>query len=255
MASSSVAMSPTDQPDWRKMNKQALRDALASRGLDTNGLRPSLIQRLESSVKALAAAEALATSVEDEPIKSTNETAEKDNLTQIESQSEGETQTVNTSSKDTHISTLQEDKATQEPSDAKASALKFEGQVQTTSENGRSEHNVSNTAHLSDLEKKRLRAERFGVGLQVSEKEKLAIRAERFSGVEGKKSSTAREPESEKRKQRAARFGIVDDESRKKARQERFTPAPLKQEKSTEVDKRKARAARFGAASETQEKK
>ena len=34
-------------------------------------------------------------------------------------------------------------------------------------------------ASLSDLDKKRVRAERFGMGLKMSEKEKLAIRAER----------------------------------------------------------------------------
>ena len=38
------------------MNKQELRDALARRGLDTNGLRPSLIQRLQTSSKTSAEA-------------------------------------------------------------------------------------------------------------------------------------------------------------------------------------------------------
>ena len=46
----------------------------------------------------------------------------------------------------------------------------------------KSEFNVSarnNLVPLSDLDKKRKRAERFGVGLKVSEEEKLALRAER----------------------------------------------------------------------------
>ncbi|KAI5069942.1 hypothetical protein GOP47_0014285 [Adiantum capillus-veneris] len=253
MASSPVAVSPTAQPEWRKMNKQALRDALASRGLDTNGLRPSLIQRLESSVKSLAAAEAVASSGADEPI----EASQKESSSQIDLQSIEQTQTPNADSETIapKISKMLDDKVTQEAMDAKASACKRDVvEVKSTAENGKSEHNSGNTAHLSDLEKKRLRAERFGVGLQVSEQEKLALRAERFAGVEGKKSSTVKEPESERRKQRAARFGIVEEESRKKTRQERFTPAS-KQEKSSEADKRKARAARFGAATEQTESK
>eukprot|EP00250_Pteridium_aquilinum_P010349 c19322_g1_i1 orf=217-1077(+) len=280
MASSSVAISPPSKLDVRKMNKQALVDELASRGLDTNGLRPLLIQRLESSVKARAAAEALSTST-DETLKSSMETSQQETLAIVPQadvedsarDSQSKTHTLNAHSgtlilnpqKDTLTSNLQENSEVQEPTttseeatavdaNSKASPLKVGiDQVKITpplaSENGKSELNSSTTTHLSDLEKKRLRAERFGVGLKVSEIEKLAIRAERFSGAEGKKGSSTREPESEKMKQRAARFGIVDDEGRKKARQERFAPAS-KQDVSVEVDKRKARAARFGAATE-----
>ncbi|MCO5593209.1 hypothetical protein L7F22_047216 [Adiantum nelumboides] len=178
MASSPVAVSPTAQPDWRKMNKEALRDALASRGLDTNGLRPSLIQRLESSAKALATPEAVSTPVAD----GLPETTQKESSNQINSQAQEQTQTSNVNSETLtpKVSTLKEDKVTQESISAKASALERDaGEVKFTAENGKSEHNSSNTAHLTDLEKKRVRAERFGVGLQVSEKEKLALRAER----------------------------------------------------------------------------
>lgn len=209
MASSSVAISPPSQPDFRKMNKQALRDALASRGLDTNGLRPSLIQRLESSVKALAAAEALSTSVSNETLTSNTETTEPlvnapqiGTQTDLDTSAEGQTQTLaihsETLTGDAQEDTLklQDNTKMQEPATAsgvtttldanmKASASKSNvGRARVTPcstvENGKSDSKSSNTMHLSDLDRKRMRAERFGVGLQVSEKEKLALRAERY---------------------------------------------------------------------------
>ncbi|KAH7278369.1 hypothetical protein KP509_38G038100 [Ceratopteris richardii] len=246
MASSSVAMSSNGEPDWRKMNKQALRDALASRGLDTSGLRPSLIQRLENSAKA--AAQALATSISCESLKPIVETSQKDSAAKVESKRGSEEITKS----------LKLDNQAISPHDASASVSEEKKEATTvkgllsksdaersnpTSVTVKGEQSVSNSSQLSDLEKKRLRAERFGVGLQVSEQEKLALRAERFSGVGEKKNLIGRESESEKRKQRASRFGIVDEESKKKARLDRFSSA-LKQDKPTETDKMKARAAR-----------
>lgn len=237
------------------MNKQELCDALASRGLDTNGLRPLLIQRLESSSKASVTAAGAV-----ETILANNETltltSQKETLT-LTPQNETlsltlpketlprkwheESLTLN-QQKEILTLKLQEDvtdenaefKDTREcetvsravtgneaPADAnlKASSPKSDGtraevaplsgaEIGKRNLNG---GNGSTTGSLSDLDKKRRRAERFGVGLQVSEEEKLALRAERFSGVQGKKKASVQEPESEKRKQRAERFGIVDE--------------------------------------------
>ncbi|KAG9453799.1 hypothetical protein H6P81_006703 [Aristolochia fimbriata] len=106
---------------------------------------------------------------------------------------------------------------------------------------------------VSDLQKKFLRAERFGVPVQLSEKEKRNSRAERFgTATTAYGSGELKKLEEQKRKARAERFGItsepaVDEEAKKKARLERFAKGPILD--PLEEDKRKARSARFGQAS------
>ncbi|KAK9169159.1 hypothetical protein Syun_001299 [Stephania yunnanensis] len=105
------------------------------------------------------------------------------------------------------------------------------------------------TAPVTDLQKKMLRAERFGMSVQLSEEEKRNSRAERFgTGSNIQKSSELKKSEELKRKARAERFGlptqsIIDEEAKKKARLARF--APVSKTDAVEEEKKKARAIRF----------
>ncbi|CAN1304508.1 Protein MODIFIER OF SNC1 11 [Linum perenne] len=107
-----------------------------------------------------------------------------------------------------------------------------------------------NADSVTDAEKKILRAERFGISVQLSEEEKRNSRAERYQGSDGSKNS-----EESKRKARADRFGQpvpaepTDNEAKKKARLERFGSLPKPD--AVEEDKRKARALRFAQPSST----
>ncbi|GLI69145.1 hypothetical protein VaNZ11_013702 [Volvox africanus] len=100
-----------------------------------------------------------------------------------------------------------------------------------------------------DAERKKQRAQRFNLIDADLEKEKMLKRAERFG-------TNHPELEQIKKEQRAARFGIVDEETKKKQRLEKFKPLPnaaklnfnvsIKQDDDFET-KRQARAARFAA--------
>lgn len=101
----------------------------------------------------------------------------------------------------------------------------------------------------TDTLKKKLRAERFGMPVQLSEQEKRSSRAERFGTAPGVNESDAiKKSEEHKRKARAERFGLEQtvpaaEEERKKARLARF--APVSKADPVEEDKKKARALRF----------
>ncbi|KAL4283110.1 hypothetical protein GQ457_16G023130 [Hibiscus cannabinus] len=103
---------------------------------------------------------------------------------------------------------------------------------------------------VNDIQKKILRAERFGVPVQLSEREKRNSRAERFGTVPSSNGSEAsKQSEELKRKARAERFGTAapstatDEDAKKKARLAKF--APYSKPDSVEEEKRKARAIRF----------
>mgnify|MGYP002775689523 FL=1 len=257
------------------MNKQELRDALASRGLDTNGLRPSLIQRLQTSSKNSAeipketgkstgtgtrpGTEARTGKDAEKPESETRATiissqdglvsqadahrsnfdssknSEKQDLsanvsssrigtvskeailsdqeknliptfqqkkerTSIISHCQAEMQ----STQENRMSSIQKEEkngnsqdivnvtgdkqiVSKEPSKTDLDvSLKDSSSDSNLAKNGFAKKNFvlnvssgSSIASLSDLDKKRVRAERFGMGLKMSEKEKLAIRAER----------------------------------------------------------------------------
>ncbi|XP_034695057.1 uncharacterized protein LOC117921306 isoform X2 [Vitis riparia] len=108
----------------------------------------------------------------------------------------------------------------------------------------------TNTATVSDIQKKIRRAERFGMPVQLSEEEKRNSRAERFgTGPTVHGSDGSKKSEELKRKARAERFGLpldsapTDEESKKKARLARF--ASVSKTDTLEEDKKKARAIRF----------
>ncbi|CAL0309847.1 unnamed protein product [Lupinus luteus] len=109
-------------------------------------------------------------------------------------------------------------------------------------------------APISDAQKKIRRAERFGITVQLSEKEKRNSRAERFGTSSTTPGSETSNSEELKRKARAERFGIPGptttvDETKKKARLARFSPASKAAADPAEEDKRKARALRFSNSS------
>ncbi|KAK7356161.1 hypothetical protein VNO80_15427 [Phaseolus coccineus] len=85
-----------------------------------------------------------------------------------------------------------------------------------------------NDAPLSDIQKKIRRVERFGISVQMSEKEKRSSRAERFGTVSASQGSEPSKSEELKRKARAERFGMpspttaADEEAKKKTRLARF---------------------------------
>ncbi|MCL7039174.1 hypothetical protein MKW94_000794 [Papaver nudicaule] len=119
-----------------------------------------------------------------------------------------------------------------------------------------SEPNLDETVADTDLQKKMRRAERFGVPVNLSEKDKRNTRAERFGTAPTIQESDAQKNSEElKRKARAERFGLpaqsvadaTDQEAKKKARQDRFTPNSKTSPKidNVEEDKKKARAIRF----------
>lgn len=124
-------------------------------------------------------------------------------------------------------------------------------------------------AAVTDIEKKRRRAERFGTDLKISEAEKRNLRAARFNhgtkngaGDEvGKKTGSAKAPadksalaeaksaliaaENAKRKARAERFGSIPQEVTKFSE----TPVSAKPKFSEDEEaKKKARMARFAMA-------
>eukprot|EP01018_Ginkgo_biloba_P013394 Gb_19554 [translate_table: standard] len=158
--------------EWKKMKVQELRDELSRRGLNTGGLRPSLIERLEKSSNppGNAAAEAcgpelpeITPQVEEGPkFSSTNngQLVAKDFVsgTIIDAEKLG----------DSNVS-------------ESVSIPAAPGTTVEKPSNDAKDNGVANVAGpVSDLEKKHRRAERFGLALQLSEEEKRQSRAARY---------------------------------------------------------------------------
>jgi len=94
---------------------------------------------------------------------------------------------------------------------------------------------IGDVTHMTDAERAKLRAARFGAPNADEDAEKKKARAERFGLAD-------KDLDAEKKKARAERFGLADkdlEEEKKKARAERFGI-------QSEADKMKARAERFG---------
>ncbi|EPS67233.1 hypothetical protein M569_07545, partial [Genlisea aurea] len=103
---------------------------------------------------------------------------------------------------------------------------------------------VEASGEVTDIQKKMKRAERFGMPVNLSEKEKRDSRAERFgTGSTGSALDVSKQSEDFKRKARAERQSApTDEEAKKKARLARFGSSPPADE--VEEDKKKARALR-----------
>lgn len=332
MASPAAPSPPTPlSPDLKRMRVQELRDALASRGLETSGLKDSLVARLQAFLNvstingtpvptAETAAETMNLTLSQEegaeaeieaPFNTSNMLAS----TKLEGEGEEEAETLTLTPKkkagdpdvskeaeeeeeededgddekdgegeedddgDTEAVVPQEEGKGEQPLPSKPSEeaseqplhAKLPGEAseppalpgkdvkaeQTRALGKNPLPNASALARASsesravtDYERKRRRAERFGTDWQVSESEKRTMRAKRFglgavtiNEKEGKKS------EAEMMGVRAAGFGIIDEETKKRARLERFGVKP-ELGCMPESEKRKARAARFGTVTD-----
>ncbi len=227
--------------EWKKMKVQALRDELLSRGLDTAGVRSTMIERLEDFVSkgtgtdhSVAAEKKKEVEVQDDEAINPSERSEPAIKTMVENDIQASAEVANPLAS----KSLEEAK---EPT----KVLEVNGAD-------------SGTAPLTDLEKKQKRAERFGTELKITEDEKRRMRSARFNGASatnGAKKETGTGTGSEtlsnvspstagaeaaKRKARAERFGIGGIST---------TEPALKLQVSTDEDaKKKARLARFAAA-------
>ncbi|KAJ7295575.1 hypothetical protein O6H91_17G019800 [Diphasiastrum complanatum] len=202
-------MDSVTSSDWKRLKVQELRDVLASRGLDTSGVKASLIQRLETSSKA--------------------NNAESGSFSK-EPEEQKQEPSLKSVSKENIILSIKDNVDSENSLPAipvpETTRLIATGPKGLTSSETVDKSNFS--ASLSFLEKKRLRAERFKVGLHTSEEEKRSLRAARFGGLEGSKS-------------------IVTEEAKKEARLARFGLASYANVgQSVEREKKKARAIRFG---------
>ncbi|KAJ7239050.1 hypothetical protein O6H91_05G108400 [Diphasiastrum complanatum] len=268
-ALATLSLSPkTSLPEWKKMKVQELREVLASKGLETLGLKSSLIERLENSAKSdetKPVAEGTARPLEEIEVKVEGELSQKlsnlqDMIKPIEElASSGSSEKLPVAEQliatETNGIVKQiEERMTLTP----ASVLALQ------------EINGMDAAPPSETQKKKRRAERFGVEFQMSEQEKRRLRATRFGAASSKfekgyqltwahsnkLSPTSKEIEAEKRKARAARFGTSessprspsDEAAKRKARLARFgSSSGAKTDLSSEEEKKKARAARFGS--------
>eukprot|EP00249_Psilotum_nudum_P012972 c24079_g1_i2 orf=564-1205(-) len=210
MASSSVAATPSSGPsDWKKMKIQELREALTSTEIGNVGFRfPSSERSVNASM--MVASPGISTAVKIQSQDKLSRQGKKGISDTVAKRSKEAGGNARATSKSKYVSD-----STEKAEETPASVPKYARQ-----EANESNRNVAVTSGLlTDLERKQKRAQRFGVELQVSEQEKWRLRAERF-GMQGQRHGD--KTESEKRQARAARFGIVDEEAKKKARSERF---------------------------------
>lgn len=250
--------------DLKKMKVTDLRSELEKRELLTTGLKGDLVNRLqarldeeefglvdapagegETAVNATSATIA-STTLAENAIEEKEKEKEKERVISSKSAASGEGNIVTSvenedgkKSAETTASTagkktnLSEKKSTE---DSKTGAIP-------------TENSSKSEKAMTFAEKKKARAERFGIETEENVLEKKLARAKRFGIV-------TKETEEEKKKDRAKRFGLDVKDNSKNKKQKKGLPGvqkPVTSISSAEAEKRLARAKRFGTTSKTTE--
>ncbi|KAG6544445.1 hypothetical protein Mapa_014083 [Marchantia paleacea] len=244
--------------DLKNMKVQELRDQLAARGLETTGLKATLIERLEASgPKVVDDGEAIeeGEAKKELEIDMNAEVAESVGVEKAEVEKPTDVKPPGENGAESTAEPGVDAKPVAAVVDAANGAM--EEVCAATSETVAQEGTCKPLT--SDLERKQKRAERFGLELMVSEVEKRRLRAARFGGSPtngtekssektsvqqevSKMSPTVKEMEAVKRKARAARFGIEEVSDKAAAAGPVTSAAPA----GVDDAKKKARLARFG---------
>jgi SAP domain-containing ribonucleoprotein len=197
--------------DPSKLKVAELRQELQARGLDTKGNKPDLVERLTA---ALAAGK----------VQVQTSAPEAANGTQTQQPAT----TTNTES------TAVAPPPQQPPRPQDAQTQQQQSQPQQTSQDQSTSPQTEDIdlSQLSEAERRKRRAERFGIpiSVSVSEQDKKKLRAERFgltaAGAVGLKSTKADE-EQKKREARAKRFGTTSTQTQGQEAQATIAPAQL----------------------------
>lgn len=223
-----MSVSNVKLTELKKLKVTELRDELARRGLETKGVKDDLIARLSAAMEVEA---------KEEPETEVEPEAER-----VHQGEDGDANAVNVVSKQVPKETDASAKVKSANGDGSAPNLQTlatePGQTPTQVP---SSMETNKTSALTEDEKKKLRAERFGITLSQSAGKDQIGGLGQFDAAE----------ELERRKKRAERFGLpvpvsaAEEEARKKQRAERFgLQVPVTKEELKA--KLEARAARFG---------
>lgn len=224
-----MSVSNVKLSELKKLKVTELRDELARRGLETKGVKDDLIVRLSEAMEAEATVEAEGQGAEMADAEQINEVVDINQADNVIDRTApvGTDMAGDDSTLETTVNEKPEPGKTAKPKS-------FPTQVNT-------ETNKPSSA-LTEDEKKKLRAERFGTTpTQSNGKGQTIGGLGQFDAAE----------ELERRKKRAERFGLpvpvsaAEEEARKKQRAERFgLQVPISKEELKA--KLEARAARFG---------
>ncbi|KAI5061575.1 hypothetical protein GOP47_0024080 [Adiantum capillus-veneris] len=230
MASTAATPNPSGAPSAKV---DELRGVLASKGLV---VKDSVLARL---AKSKSFKESL-TLVQDAERQLESSAQSTENDVQAQNEESGCETSVTQKPKEVEASKIEQEAADKTVSFSGSSGRDVK-QLSVSSEGGKVLASNEGLSHSSSEEqKKQRRTKRFGT---VSNDEKLKQRASRFGITEDLNE------EAEKKRARAARFGIVDEDAKKKARLERFKSS--EPEDKEEIEKRKARALRFAPSTDS----
>ena len=221
-----MSVSNVKLSELKKLKVTELRDELARRGLETKGVKDDLIARLSEAMEAEATVEAQGQDAERGAERvDAEQTSEAVNINQPENKDRTAPVGPKTAGDGSTPANINE-----KPETGK------------TPEQGFPRNETNKASALTEDEKKKLRAERFGTTpTQSNGKGQKIGGLGQFDAAE----------ELERRKKRAERFGLpvpvsaAEEEARKKQRAERFgLQVPISKEELKA--KLEARAARFG---------
>jgi len=158
--------------DPSKLKVTELRQELSNRGLDTKGVKSDLISRLSAALNGTPATTSTKTTEENKPTPTaTPTTQEVPKPAQQQPAPSSSTTTTSSSTTTTNTPVIP-------PTYVEPATVTSKGAL-TSSSNGTA-LKTSGSIDLSEVDRKKQRAERFGIALKVSEQDKKATRAARF---------------------------------------------------------------------------